>query len=122
MIDVFLRHSFRQRNRPHRPAAWSQRGLESRSSRSSTSWPRDEYEAWMTKYAGYIKSSKTAPGVQRDPAAREIEQRRAAERAAQVSAFRTRPGGKSTNWAGSSRGRCLGCSLFKIDNPFELSP
>lgn len=45
--------------------------------------PRDEYEAWMTKYAGYIKSSKTAPGVKEILLPGEIEQRRAAERAAQ---------------------------------------
>jgi len=42
--------------------------------------PKDEYDQWMTKYAGYIKSSKTAPGVKEILLPGEIEERRCAER------------------------------------------
>ena len=44
--------------------------------------PRDEYDAWMAQYATYVKSSRTAPGVTEILLPGEIEERRAADRAA----------------------------------------
>jgi uncharacterized oxidoreductase len=45
--------------------------------------PREEYEAWMAKYAAYIKSSRTAPGVSEVLLPGEIEARRATQRTAE---------------------------------------
>jgi uncharacterized oxidoreductase len=45
--------------------------------------PRDEYDAWMARYATHIKSSRTAPGVSEILLPGEIEARRATQRAAE---------------------------------------